>query len=301
MTKSVLELQKSFQLLISKLKSNSKVLSIFTFGSIISGDVWEESDIDLFVVYEDEFDKARRVHSEILDVDVNIRILSKREFIKSSNTYKEKDKIRDILKMSKLVFSRDIEINDIYDKLKYSEKVHKEEWNLLYISNLIKDLKVCKKYLQIGGLSTSYEVLIRSLDNFSKLYLNLNGYEVTKDSLTMAINLNNKFAFIVDKLFSEELSRESIQKVINYVEEYIDRNIKIASKFLLDYLEKNEGFVSSYEIEQEEGFKIFNIKVENILKELYKRNLILKSERDLKDSTGFSILNENVYCKKFIN
>lgn len=298
MAKSVLELQESFQLLISKLKSNSKVLSIFTFGSIISGDVWEESDIDLFVVYEGEFDKVRRVHSEVLDVQVNIRILSKTEFIKSSNTYKEKDSIRNILKMSKLVFSRDIEINDIYNKLKYSESVHKEEWNLLYISNLIKELKVCKKYLQIGGLSTSYEVLIRSLDNFAKLYLSLNGYEITKDSLTMAINLNDKFALVVDKLFCEELSRESIKKVINYVEDYIENNIKRASKFLLDYLDKKEDFVSSYEIEQEECFKIFNIKVENILKELYKRNLILKSERDLKDSTGFSILNENVYCKK---
>lgn len=300
MAKSVLELQESFQLLISKLKSNNKVLSIFTFGSIISGDVWEESDIDLYVVYEGEINKARRVHSEVLGVEVNIRILSKREFIESSKTYKEKDNIRNILKMSKLVFSRDIEINDIYNKLKYSESEHKKEWNLLYISNLIKELKVCKKYLQIGGLSTSYEVLIRSLDNFAKLYLSLNGYEVTKDSLTMTINLNNKFALIVDKLFYEELSKDSIQKVIIYVEDYIDNNIKTASKFLLDYLDEKEEFVSSYEIEQEECFKIFNIKVENILKELYKRNLIIKSERDLKDSTGFSILNENVYCKKNI-
>ena len=51
MAKTVAQLQNAFQSIVNTLKKNKKVLAIFTFGSIISGDVWEGSDIDLFVVY----------------------------------------------------------------------------------------------------------------------------------------------------------------------------------------------------------------------------------------------------------
>ena len=54
MLKSILKYQKSFQKLINDLKVNKKVLAIFAFGSIVSGDLWDESDIDLFVLYKDK-------------------------------------------------------------------------------------------------------------------------------------------------------------------------------------------------------------------------------------------------------
>jgi hypothetical protein len=74
---------------------------------------------------------------------------------------------------------------------------HTEVWNLVYLGKLLKDIGISKKYLQNGRLKTSYEVLIRTLDSFSKLLINLNGYTVTKDSLVMATNLSNNFREVV--------------------------------------------------------------------------------------------------------
>ena len=296
MAKSVLELQKAFQLTINKLKNNNKVLAIFTFGSIISGDVWNESDIDLFVIYDEEFNKIRQIYSETLDVAINIRILSKSSFLKACQGEEQDDYIKNVIIISRLAFSKDREITEFYNKFKYSFDNDREKYNLIYLGTFLKDLNVCKKYLELGRLNTSYEVLIRALDSFSKLFINLNGYLVTKDSLTMAANLNDEFSKVVNELFSGILNRSLIQKTIIYIEDYLNKNIKETSKMLLNYLEEKDEMVSSYEIEKEKKFH--GIKVEVILRELSKRDLIIKDKRKLKDGNNNDILEEIVYTKK---
>ena len=296
MAKSVLELQNAFQLTLKKLKDNNKVLAIFTYGSIISGDVWKESDIDLFVVYDGEFNKVRQIYSKVLDVQINIRVLSKEEFLKACEGEEQDDYIKNVIIISRLAFSKDKEIIEVYNKFKYSFNSDRERYNLIYLGNFLKDFKVCKKYLELGRLNTSYEVLIRALDSFSKLFLNLNGYLVTKDSLTMATNLNDEFSKVINELFLGSLSKDLIKKTIDYIDNYLDENIKEASKMLLNYLEEKEKFISSYEIIEEKKFH--KIKVEVILRELTKRGLVIEDKILLKDSNNNSILEEIVYAKK---
>ncbi len=296
MAKSVLELQNAFQLTLKKLKDNNKVLAIFTYGSIISGDVWKESDIDLFVVYDGEFNKVRQIYSKVLDVQINIRVLSKEEFLKACEGEEQDDYIKNVIIISRLAFSKDKEIIEFYNKFKYSFNSDRERYNLIYLGNFLKDFKVCKKYLELGRLNTSYEVLIRALDSFSKLFLNLNGYLVTKDSLTMATNLNDEFSKVINELFLGSLSKDLIKKTIDYIDNYLDENIKEASKMLLNYLEEKEKFISSYEIIEEKKFH--KIKVEVILRELTKRGLVIEDKILLKDSNNNSILEEIVYAKK---
>lgn len=296
MAKSVLELQNAFQLTLKKLKDNNKVLAIFTYGSIISGDVWKESDIDLFVVYDGEFNKVRQIYSKVLDVQINIRVLSKEEFLKACEGEEQDDYIKNVIIISRLAFSKDKEIIEFYNKFKYSFNSDRERYNLIYLGNFLKDFKVCKKYLELGRLNTSYEVLIRALDSFSKLFLNLNGYLVTKDSLTMATNLNDEFSKVINELFLGSLSKDLIKETIDYIDNYLDENIKEASKMLLNYLEEKEKFISSYEIIEEKKFH--KIKVEVILRELTKRGLVIEDKILLKDSNNNSILEEIVYTKK---
>ena len=301
MANRVVELQNAFQSIVNTLRKNKKVVAIFTFGSIISGDVWDESDIDLFVIYDNEFDQIRDVYSEVLGVPVHTKLLNKKTFLELYENEGERGFVRNLLSISKLVYSLDEEIIDAYNKARYSMNIHVERWNLVYLGKLLKDLGVCKKYLQTGGLNTSYEVLIRTLDSFSKLYINLNGYAVTKDSLAMAINLNDGFKKVIEKLFSGQVNRDEIKAAIDYIDNFLEANITRASTLVLDYLYEQTEFVSSYEMMNDSRFKEFNIKLENVLNELTKRNIILKDRRVFEDSTGSKILDENVYSAKITN
>ena len=300
MAKTVLELQKAFQTVVNQINKNKKVVALFTFGSIVSGDVWEESDIDLFLIYEDGFEKIRDVYSEVREVPVHTKILNKNSFLELYKNDGKKGFAKKLLCNSKLVFSRDNEISSAYNNSIYTMPSHTEVWNLVYLGKLLKDIGISKKYLQNGGLKTSYEVLIRTLDSFSKLLINLNGYTVTKDSLVMATNLSNNFKEVVDKLFMEAINEKIIKDTINYIEKFLDDNIVRASSALIDYLCEEYEYMNSYEISSYSAFKEFDIKMENILKELAKREVISKKSRALYDEEGNLILDENVYAHKVI-
>lgn len=298
MLKSILDYQRSSERLIDALKSNNKVLAIFAFGSIVNGDLWEGSDIDLFVVYEDTFEEIRDIYSEVLDIPVHIKVLSKERFLSLYESDARKGIIRNLLISSKIVFSRDDQIQTTFDSAKYCIDNYSEIWNLVYLGKLIKYLGITKKYLQNDSIFTSYEVLIKGLDSFAKLYLNLNGYTVSKDSVKMAMNLNNEFNSIASKLFIGEDLGNNIEDTLDYIEEYLYDYIDVAAKFLLDYLYEKKKFLSSHEIKNDPVLKEFNIKVEDILKELYKRNMVLKDIRRIEISDNEKLISENVYSYK---
>ncbi|AIY78665.1 nucleotidyltransferase domain-containing protein [Clostridium botulinum] len=300
MLKSILKYQKSFQKLINDLKVNKKVLAIFAFGSIVSGDLWDESDIDLFVLYKDNFNEIRDVYSEILGIDVHMKLLSKESFLNLYKSDGKKGFARNILLSSKIVFSRDDEITSTFNEARYSLDKHIEKWNLVYLGKLMKDLRVTKKYLHNDSVFTSYEILIRALDSFSKLYLNLNGYTVSKDAVRMATNLNDDFNKIINDLFYEPMSKENIESTLVYIERFLELNIVASTKALLEFLNEKRTFLSSYEIKNDVRFKEFDIKIEDILKELLKRNLVKKDIRKLDIEDSKKLINENVYsCKNY--
>lgn len=295
MKKSIAELQIAFQSITNSLKRNKKVRAVFTYGSIVSGDIWEGSDIDIFIVYEDEFDTMRDIFSESKGVPVHAKVLSREQFIELDKVSGNKGVIRDLMAKSKMVFAKDAVISEIYNRSRYSNDKQLEKWNLVYLGNIISDLGVCKKYLINGGLNTSYEVLMRVLDGVAKLYINLNGYEKTKDSVVMASNLSHSIENIVNKLFNSNVTIKVLQETIDYVDTFLQDNLVEASKLLLEYLYNQTMPLSSYEITHAELFSEFNIKIEFILKELSVRGYVIQEKRPLYDASGIRIMKEYVY------
>lgn len=291
----IIEYQKAFNEILENFKSNKDVIAVFTFGSIVSGDIWEESDIDFFVIYNFEYDFVRDIYSEIYKIPVHTRILSKEKFLSSYKEDGSKGIARNILKFSKLVFSRDKDINNLYNRSIYVGDEFNHIDSLEYLSRVIKDVGICKKYIQNDRIYTAYEMIVRSLDSFSKLYLNLNGYTVSKDAIRMVINLNDDFkALIDDKLFNG-VQEENIVDIINYINTYIDKNILKASKVITDILNDEEEYLSASEIKNKDILRDSNIKLEQILKRLLTKGVIKKKDKKVVDSNGNVIISENVY------
>ncbi|MGL5354243.1 MAG: nucleotidyltransferase domain-containing protein, partial [Clostridium sp.] len=196
------------------------------------------------------------------------------------------------------IFSKDEDISNIYSGTRYAINLDKEKWNLVYLGNVLKDIGVCKKYLHTGGLFTSYEVLVRVLDNFSKLYLNMKGYVVSKDSVKMACNLSDSFDMLVEELFSSNVSREGIEKTLEFLENHLNNTSNETVDLLLNFLEEKGSYLSSYEIENDSVFINFNIKAEYILKYLYKKGLVNREFRDFNNPMGHKLTEECVYAYK---
>lgn len=298
MAKSVVDYQNAYMEITEILKKNTNIISIFVFGSMVSGDLWEGSNIDLFAIYNDDFDEIRDVYSEVLDIPIHIKFISKNSFKKYYNEAGKRDVIKNSLMSSKMIYSIDNEITELYQKIIYMIDSDKGRLNLVYLGNFFKDAGICKKYLSKGSRYTAHELLIRALNNFSMLYLSINGYTVSKDSLTMACNLNDTLNDKVINLLYKEVSDESIKDLLKYMENYLEYNIEKASKEIIDFMKKEGKPLSAYEITNNQYFKNFKIKVEEILKVLYKNNIIIKEKREFRDSKGSLLAMENVYSYK---
>ncbi|MGG7077907.1 nucleotidyltransferase domain-containing protein [Clostridium sardiniense] len=291
----IIEYQKAFNDIMEDFKRNKNVSAVFTFGSMVSGDIWEESDIDFFVVYKNEFHEVRDIYSEVNGIPIHAKLLSKEKFMDSYENEGNKGTSKSILKFSKIVFSRDKEINSIYNRAIYGGDEYTHEENLEYLSKVIKEISICKKYIQIDRMYTAYEVMIRSLDSFSKLYLSLNGYTISKDSIRMAVNLNDSFKSIIDERLFNGINKEDIIEIVSYIERYIEDNILAASKVILDILGDSSEYLSASEIIK--NFKIAGskVKVEQILKKLLSKGIIKKMSKKVMDKDNNIIINENVY------
>ncbi|GAA0718505.1 nucleotidyltransferase domain-containing protein [Clostridium malenominatum] len=296
MEKTIVQYQKAFNGLVEKLKGNSSILAVMVFGSVVTGDLWDESDIDLFVITKEKMSSIRNIYTEEKGVPVHIKLMSKSKLIQMYDEDLKGGYMHRIFASSRLVFSRDQEITHTYDNGRYYPDVDRERWNMVYLGNLLKSIGVCKKYLYNNGVYTAYSSAIKTAEEYAKLYVNSVGYMISKDAMIMAVNLNDKFKEKVDNLFfNKEKVDTSIEDLIKYVEENIDLNLKNLTSILLEYIKEKDALVSGEDIKKSTLFNNFDIHIEAILEKLCEKGILKKDTRDYKTLDGKVLFKENVY------
>ncbi|HCW72670.1 MAG TPA: hypothetical protein DHM90_01500, partial [Clostridiaceae bacterium] len=59
----IIEYQKVYQQVTQTMSETKDILASFVFGSMVTGDLWENSDIDFFVIYSGDEKGIRNVYS----------------------------------------------------------------------------------------------------------------------------------------------------------------------------------------------------------------------------------------------
>lgn len=291
-----MQYQKAYTAIIEKLKLNKNVLAIMIFGSMVSGDLWEGSDIDLFVIVDEELKKIKNIFTEENEIKIHIKLIGKNKFLSVNENDIKGGFFHRIFASSKLVFSKDVEINARYDSGRYYPDLDRKKWNMVYLGNVIKSIDTSRKYLFNDSIYTAYCEAIKCIDDFSKLYVNFSGYMINKDAVSMLMNIEDKFKEHIDSLFFyKEDIKKNIIDMINYIEEFINKNIKDIAEILIDYMRKKDKLLSEEDINEDPLFMDFDIDSEEILNKLWNLNIIKKESREYKLQNGENLVKENVY------
>lgn len=292
--KTIKEYQIAYNSIIEDLSANADVLGVTVFGSIMTGDIWKNSDIDMFVIVNDEATNKKDVYAQKFSVDVHMKILTKSEFLKFRENFIGGGKLHRKLISSKLVIAKDRDVIDKYNYYKFLNDVDKDLWNLVYLSELIRAKGLCDKAISNGkGYNAIYSAL-KLGESIAKIYLNINGYLISSDPLTMAINLNDSFKECMDKVI-ESADKQAIESLILFAEEFLTKNIKDASKILLNTLSTDKNRLSVIDISSMKKFSKLSIEFDKILRELSQREIIEKSCRDFKTSDNQKLAEEITY------
>lgn len=296
MERTIAQYQKAFNTMIDNLKSNDSVLAVMVFGSMVTGDLWDESDIDLFVIVNSKSNKIRNIYTEEKDVPVHIKLMNKEKFLQLHESDLRGGFIHRIFASSRLVFSKDMEVTNRYNNGRYYPDIDKERWNMVYLGRVLKSIGVCKKYLANDGIYTAYTMVIKALEDYARLYVNCSGYMISKDAVPMAMNLNDSFKHVVDNLFFEKANiKEAIETTIEFLQKGVEKLIKLSTNVLIEFMKDKDKFLSAEDIKNDRLFENFDIEIEDILNELWKRNIIKKESREYRIEEGKSIIKENVY------
>lgn len=297
MSEIILKYQNSFKSVICDLQKNREVLAVTAFGSIINGDIWEGSDIDLFVIVDEDFKGIKDIYGEELGVSLHLKIISKRFLMTFSQGEITGSTIHRKFISSKLIFSKDQEISDKLTSIKYYMDSHSEKWNLVYLGELLQDINLYKKCVHNENFYSSFEALMHSVDSFSKVYLNFNGYLITKSSTGMLMKLDSNFENMINSIFNTP-DRNTLERVYLYIESFLERNIRRVVKALTEFMHKENRYLSSQEIKFSKEFLGFKIDFEEILGYLYKCDIVNKSGRERFSEIGDKIVTEKVYLIK---
>lgn len=296
MGKTIVQYQKAFNNLISRLKCNDKVLAVMVFGSIITGDLWEESDIDLFVILDEPMTDIKNIRIEEEEIPVHIKLMGKNTFIGMHNNSLKGSYMHRIFTSSRLVFSKDNDLTNVYDSGRIYPDMDRERWNMVYLGKVLKEIKVCKKYLHNNSIHTAYVAMAKTIEQFANMYVNLAGYMVSKNAISVAMDLNEEFKNCVKDLFeSKENMNVNINNAIKFMENNINCNLKNMTSVLLKYMQDKDSLFSGEDIKNDSLFQNFDININEILEKLYEKQIIKRDTRDYRTSSGELLFKENVY------
>lgn len=294
--RTIMQYQKAFNSIIDRLKTNEVVLAVMVFGSMVTGDLWEESDIDLFVILDKKMAEIKNIYTEEKQVPVHIKLMSKSKFIQLYDEDLRGGFLHRIFASSRLVFSKDMDITVKYDSGRYYPDLDRERWNMVYLGKVLKSIGICKKYLTNDGIYTAFSAAVKCVEGFARLYVNSSGYMISTDAMKMAMNLNDNFKECVDELFfNKNDTAKAIEQTIKFIEDNIDENLRNSTSLLINYIREKDRFLSMEDIKSDRLFENYDIALEDILNRLWERNIIKKENRDYKTDDGKLLFKENVY------
>lgn len=296
MPKTILEYQRAFTKATEELKKKKSVVAILVFGSVINGDIWEKSDIDIMVISSEEQKEIRNIYSDYNDIPVHIRLISKDDLIRLCSSDNKGEHIHRLFSSSKLIYSRDKDIDKLYDEERFYSDFHREKWNISFLSKLLKSMSECKKYLYMESIYNAYTLCNIVLRDYSKLIVNFSGYIINRDIVTMALSIDEELCKEVDKFFKDKNDlRNTIQEFLDFIESRISSDIKLYAAIVIQYLEHKECHLSSNEIREGLCLKNYNINMEEILTKLHELKIINKGRRGYESRDGEVLIHENVY------
>ncbi|MGL4453368.1 MAG: nucleotidyltransferase domain-containing protein [Sarcina sp.] len=294
MREVIKQYQLAYNNLIEDLKENDNVIGVTVFGSIITGDIWKNSDIDMFVILNKRTTNLKDIFGEKCGIDVHMKVITKEEFLDFRENFTGGSKLHRKLISSKLVIAKDADVIDRYNYYKFLNDIDKDRWNLTYLGDLIRAIGLCEKAIQNDKIYNAIYSAMKLGESLAKIYLNVNGYLINSDPLTMAINLDDSFKSCMDRII-EEGNKESVENLIEYAQIFLTKNIMQIAKLLLRVLSEEDKPLSIEEIKCKKEFDRISIEMDKILKELATREIVKRGTRDCITEMGHKLIEELTY------
>ncbi len=237
--------EEALEAFAEKIKEDSNIIAAFAYGSIVSGKLWEKSDIDIWLISKENSKKIYNQYSLIVDdIDFQVELYSRNYFFELVDSPHAQSFFRAVLLQSKLIYSKDKAIENLFNEKHDLGNRDKEE-NLLKAA--IYGVVCVKKIEKILKLSedtlSAFSVMLRLVKNLANIEVAYNNQYPCREVESQALNLNyDFFNDIYVDLVNSKVDLLSIESKLSKCKKYLDDKNDLVFEPIVKWL-RTEGEV----------------------------------------------------------
>ncbi len=224
--------------LVGKLEKDRTVLAAILFGSLSYDEVWVNSDIDLWIIMQEG---EKEGHVTLCEDDVNIQAqrIPRGVFKRRIEGDLGGGWLDFSFSKSTLLFTKDDSVARWYDAIDHIGARDRAYQLLRHASFLIPSLNKAEKYFHLKeDFEYSFWWLMQVVRELASIQVILHNEAPGREVVHQALNYNPAlFNAIYTDFVNQPKTHESVKCVLDMVNHFLEQQIHVLFRPLLDYLE----------------------------------------------------------------
>lgn len=271
--------------LCARLEEDYYVLAAVLYGSLVRGEAWERSDIDLVIVLRDGQERESR-HLQLVedDIDISADVVTRNQFKRGLESALQGSFTHSIRSQYRLLFSKD---ETIVQWLKEPEKVnaHDQAYQLLSeVQGVPYLIDKATKWLTVKhDVNYAFMWVLYAVNTLAKVEVILSGSAPGREALDQAVRINPGFFQVnFTDLINGAVTVETVGTALEQVDNYLLTRVDRLFGALLTYLAQAGGPVNLSELDQHFKKKVPGVMLLTSLDWLTRHGIIQKLSSPLR-------------------
>ena len=231
---------------IDFVKQDQSIIAGLLFGSLIEGNVWEKSDLDLILITNDEKTPYKFVWLDEDNLNFQVTVYSRTRFKKLLEQNLTGSWVHHMIGTSQVLFSNDPAIQEHIKESQNPGHRDIELQILTIVSMIIGDLEKAEKFLLIKkDVPQSYLFITRLLDHLAQVEVLLQNKVPGREAISQAMATQpDLFKFIFDDVILLDTDEKKMAQICHRIRSYLIEQTELIFRIIIEYFRK-EGDVRS--------------------------------------------------------
>lgn len=243
------QFNKALDSIIGKFKDEKKCLAGFLIGSMSHDLIWEWSDLEILLIFDDSYQGSSSYHLLEYDIQIilNIRTRSAfREYLASTNV---SDYWFCALSKSTFLFCKDITLKEYFEDIFYVGERDREIEMLLGFSNAVYYLNKAEKSFSVKrNIDHALFFIPQIAESIAWLEVAKHRSIPEREIIAQAREMNSEiFNKIYDVLFYQEVTAQLINQILESCHNYLKENTMEVYRPIIAYL-KEHGTLKEFSL-----------------------------------------------------
>jgi uncharacterized protein len=242
----------ALEALVAKVQRDPYILAAILLGSLAYDEVWEKSDIDLFLIGREEKFPAKGFCLVEHGVNIHAQLIPRGQFKRMIEGSLQSSFMHSTFSRSKLLFSVDETLEDLYHNIHHIGARDREMQLLRAGTSVLPALTKAEKWLYVKG-DVTYSVfwIMRTVDALAQIEVIMNGEVTGREVVQQALKYNPAFFdAIYTDLIHQPKDRETVAAALQRINDYLDAKVFTLFRPILDYLKEAGGIRTNTELDE---------------------------------------------------